>query len=129
LKPLTTAKDVLRQIPQNAPSHNVRAATTGRRYPVWDDAMQTPTICTAGLTKDNRVLGHPSGLRKLTPTELAGLQGVPSHHIFPSEKNIVNNKLIGNVYPSSMAKIHFENIRKHLEKTDEAERRRNAAPF
>jgi len=128
LKPFTTVQDVFDRIPPTAPSHNIQAAFTGRRYPVWDPNIPfTHTVCTAGLMKETpkpaKRLGHPTGERLLTITELASIQGVPPDHRFEGKSRTTDQKLIGNMYPPSMAEIQLRNIRKQLEKTD---RRRRA---
>lgn len=124
LKPLTTVRDVLRRIPPNAPSHDVHRLSN-ESHEAWNDNTIFPyTVCTQGLVngKTKKRMGHPSGTRGMTLTEVAAIQGVPPNHRFPVVRNNITHiyKMIGNMYPSSMAKIQFTAIRKALEQADAA---------
>lgn len=141
LKPFTTVNKILRDVRRHALYHDEQVAKAtayaetrirkGRRmYPVWDASKPySYTICTAGAVneKTKEQLGYPDGRRNLTSSELAALQGVPPTYILPYllPPNMTNvRKIVGNMFPPTIAQILLTTVRKHLEVTDE-ERRRN----
>jgi len=72
----------------------------------------------------NTTHGIPDGSRALTIRELAAVQGFPNDFVFTDHRSTNLLKLIGNAYPSTVAKVVFDSVREQLEKTDRAELRR-----
>ncbi|KAL2075879.1 hypothetical protein VTL71DRAFT_822 [Oculimacula yallundae] len=117
VKPLTSVRSVLSQVPRNCANHNIEAAN-GRGKGAWDASGVVPTITCNGGER-----GHPDGRRGLTDRELASLQSFPHHHGFHGS---CIKKQIGNAVPPLIAEILFKAIIKHLRKVDKAEGERNA---
>lgn len=131
LKPMTSANSILNSIPRNATNHNTRGADRanrdGSRFPIWDGEGLVPfTVCTDGFKKNvgrRRVkYGVPDGSRDVTIREHAAIQGFPHNHKFNHGSLTDVRKIIGNAFPSTVAKVVFKAVRKQLEKTDAAYR-------
>ncbi len=111
MRSYTTPQSILRNIPLNAPNHDVRAAFGRGNYKAWDWSKITKCITTAGGANSS----HPSGQRSLTHREFAALMSYPLEHIFYG--NAVRRQ-VGNSVPPMIAKIIFVCVRKHLQKVD-----------
>ena len=118
LKKYVSVREVLRAIPRNASQNDIATATRTDRYGAWDDSSITSCIMTNGGER-----GHPSGQRGFTLRELAALQGFPHEHFFLGGGVGVVRRQIGNAVPPLVAKVLFESVRKHLERSDAAEKR------
>ncbi|KAH7342482.1 S-adenosyl-L-methionine-dependent methyltransferase [Rhexocercosporidium sp. MPI-PUGE-AT-0058] len=119
LKPLTSVRSVLNQVPSNCPNHNVQAAyRRGGLRPTWDASGVIPTI-----TCDGGDRGHPDGERGFTERELAALQSFPHNHVFYGNSI---KKQIGNAVPPLIAEILFKAIIKHLRMVDRVEQMKQA---
>ena len=133
-KPFTTVKEVFENVRRNAPNHKEQVVVAqrnlerrGRCFPTWDDS--TPflhTICTQGIRREKPLpkeqLGHPRGGRDLTSSELGALQGLSPSYILPLlERPQMSNvrRIVGNMFPPSMAKVLLTAVREHMEASDQ----------
>jgi site-specific DNA-cytosine methylase len=84
-------------------------------------------MTTKGVQKLKITHGVPDGSRNLTARELAAFQGFYHDHIFrdtkPQPRMTPLLTMIGNAYPSIVAKVVFDSVREQLEKTDRVELR------
>lgn len=115
--PIVTIEDAIKDIPDDAPNHNVEAllARWGTCHNSPYDARQPAKTLTCSGGEGNY---HPSGLRAFTCREVACLQTFPLDFQF-SERGV--RKQVGNAVPPALAKALYQTIMASLRETDARE--------
>ena len=111
LRPLTTVRDAISRIPDDATHHNPKEPLKCPQA-AWDDGAPLRNCVTTSGGEGNY---HPSGLRKFTNRELASLQSFPPSFRF-SDTGV--KRQIGNAVPPVVARVLFDSIRRALLEAD-----------
>ncbi len=110
LKPFTSVKDAISNIPPEHPDHEIPPNFPIPREPYDENGLLPHILKTHGYENY-----HPSGLRNFSLRELACLQGFPLKHGFHRTTRADETmKQIGNAYPPTMAAVLFRFVKNQL---------------